>query len=195
MRIIVLFTRATVAERFIALLRGINVGNAKRVAMADLRSLVEELGYTDVKTLLNSGNVVFSAAKTAPQQAASRIQKAIEAKLGFSARVMVMKGEELSAVVKADPFGKVADNPSRYLVGILGRPSDREKLAEVTAKNWGEEKIALGKGAASLALFMWIPSGVIESRLNTAVSKALKDGVTARNWSTMSKLRDMTEPG
>jgi uncharacterized protein (DUF1697 family) len=108
---------------------------------------------------------------------------------------MVMKGEELSAVVKADPFGKVADNPSRYLVGILGRPSDREKLAEVTAKNWGEEKIALGKGAASLALFMWIPSGVIESRLNTAVSKALKDGVTARNWSTMSKLRDMTEPG
>jgi uncharacterized protein (DUF1697 family) len=184
-----------VAGKLIALLRGINVGTAKRVAMADLRALVEELGYADVKTLLNSGNVVFSAAKTDPQKAASRIQKALQERLAVSVRVMVMSGEELSAVVKADPFGRIVDNPSRYMVGILGEPSDREKLAEVTAKDWGEEKMALGKGPASRALFMWIPMGVIESRLNAAVSKALKGGVTARNWSTMSKLLDMTKPG
>ena len=183
------------AERFVALLRGINVGNAKRIAMAELRALVEVLGYTDVKTLLNSGNVVFSAAKTDPEKAASRIEKAIDAKLGVSARVIVVSGEELSAIIRADLFGGIADNPSRYLVGILGEPSDREKLAEVTAKDWGGEKISLGTGAASRALFMWIPSGVIESKLNAAVSKVLEDGVTARNWSTMSKLKVMMEPG
>jgi uncharacterized protein (DUF1697 family) len=194
MGIIVLF-RGRVVGRFVALLRGINVGTAKRVAMADLRALVEGLGYTDVATLLNSGNVVFSAMKIDPQKAASRIQRAVEAKLGVSARVMVMSGDELSAIVEADPFGRIADNPSRYLVGILGEPSDREKLTDVIAKSWGEEQIALGKGAASRALFMWIPPGVIESKLNAAVSKALKDGVTARNWSTMTKLLDMTEPG
>ena len=180
------------AERFVALLRGINVGTAKRVAMGDLRALVEGLGYKDVATLLNSGNVVFSSAKADAEKAASKIQKALEAKLGVSARVMVVGKEELAAVMKADPFGGIADNPSRYLVGILGDPSDREKLAEVAAKDWAPERIAFGKGAASRALFMWIPGGVIESRLNAAVSKALKDGVTARNWSTMSKLREMT---
>jgi uncharacterized protein (DUF1697 family) len=182
------------AGRFVALLRGINVGKAKRIGMAELRALVEELGYADVKTLLTSGNVVFSAAKTDPQKAASRIEKAVEAKLGVSARVIVVSGKELSAIMGADPFGRIVDNPSRYLVGILGEPSDRRKLAEVTARDWGGEKIALGTGAATRAFFMWIPNGVIQSTLNAAVSRVLKDGMTARNWSTMSKLKVMTEP-
>ena len=182
------------AERFVALLRGINVGTAKRVAMPVLRALVEELGYTDVKTLLNSGNVVFSGAAGELKKAPQRIQAALEKKLGVSARVMVLSAAELAAVMKADPFGRIAGNPSRYMVGILGEQSDREKLAEVIAKSWGGEQIALGSGAASRALFMWIPDGVIESRLNAAVGKVLKDGVTARNWSTMSKLHEMTKP-
>jgi uncharacterized protein (DUF1697 family) len=162
--------------------------------MADLRALVEDLGYTDVKTLLNSGNVVFSGAAAELGKAPSRIQAALEKELGVSARVMVMSAKELAAVMKADPFGRITGNPSRYMVGILLETSDREKLAEVVLKSWGEEQIALGTGAASRALFMWIPDGVIESRLNAAVTKVLKDGVTARNWSTMSKLHEMTKP-
>jgi uncharacterized protein (DUF1697 family) len=193
-----------VATRYVALLRGINVGTAKRVAMADLRVLLEELGYGEVRTLLNSGNVVFSASKPGPGDQALRIEKALEAKLDVSARVMVMSAEELAEVVAANPLGKVADNPSRLLVGILGDQADREKLAEIAKKDWGKERIALGaartgakgssaKGGAARAMYLWIPQGVIESKLNAAVSKALGEGVTSRNWATMLKLKEMTE--
>ena len=190
--------------RYVALLRGINVGTAKRVGMADLRLLVEGLGCSDVSTLLNSGNVVFSALQGEPGKIAVRMQKAMESKLGVSARVMVMSGDELAAVVAANPLVKTADNPSRLLVGILGDPASREKLADIVRKNWGQERISLGaapggKGpdrvSAARAVFMWMPDGVIKSKLNAAVSRVLGDGVTARNWSTMLKLREMTETG
>lgn len=197
----------------VALLRGINVGSAKRVAMADLRALVEGLGYRDVRTLLNSGNVVFTAlGRFPPRDAGTRIEKALEAKLGVPARVTVISAEELAEVIAANPLEKVADNPSRLLVGILGDPTDREKLAEIAAGDWGKERIALGpagtgarteggagrpggSAGAARAVYMWMPKGVIESKLNAAVSKALKDGVTARNWATMLKLGEMAEQG
>ena len=182
----------------VALLRGINVGNARRVAMADLRALVEGLGYGEVRTLLNSGNVVFSASRAEPRPAAVRIQEALAAKLGVTVRVMVLSARELAEVVEANPLGKVADDPSRLLVGILGDPADRGKLAEIAEKDWGVERIARGSpraGGAARAVYMWMPQGVIQSRLNAAVSRALKDGVTARNWATMLKLKEMTEEG
>jgi uncharacterized protein (DUF1697 family) len=183
--------RCEVAAMYVALLRGINVGTAKRVSMADLRALLEGLGYSDVRTLLNSGNVVFSAAKSAPGTAAIRIQKALEAKLGVSARVMVLGAEELAQMMAVNPLDKIADNPSRMLVGIMGDAADREKLAGIAAKDWGKEKIAWG--GAARAVYLWLPRGVIESKLDAAVSKALGDHVTARNWSTMLKLEEMTK--
>ncbi|MGA2974966.1 MAG: DUF1697 domain-containing protein [Spirochaetia bacterium] len=185
----------------IALLRGINVGTAKRVAMTDLRVLLEELGYGDVRTLLNSGNIVFSAAKAEPRKAALRIEKALSVKLRVLARVLVLSAEELDEVVERNPLGRVADNPSRLLVGILSDAADQEKLAEIAKKEWGKERISLGevrsgtkpaggKGAAR-AFYMWMPEGVIKSKLNAAVSKVLGDQVTARNWATMLKLKEM----
>lgn len=193
---------------YIALLRGINVGNAKRVAMVELRALVEELGYSEVRTLLNSGNLVFSAAKVEPCEAALRIEKALDAKLGVSARVVVISADELAQVVAGNPLGEVADNPSRLLVGILGDPAYRARLAEIVKRDWGKERIALGvarsgakssagksAGGAARAVYMWLPEGVIKSKLNAAVAKALGDGVTSRNWATMLKLNEMTDEG
>jgi uncharacterized protein (DUF1697 family) len=195
---------------YVALLRGINVGTAKRVAMADLRAMVEEMGYKDVRTLLNSGNVVFSVAKAAPRDLAHRLEKALAARLGVSARVIVISAKDLAEVVAANPLGKAADNPSRLLTGILRDRADREKLAEIVKKDWGQERIALGPASAAVAagaegaagaagaaeatcaVYMWMPLGVIQSKLNAAVSKALGDGVTARNWATMLKLKEMT---
>src|SRR5213593_3406061 len=97
-------------NRQIALLRGINVGRAKRVAMADLRALVEGLGYADVRTLLNSGNVVFAATDGA-KGAAARIEKALAAKVKVTARVTVISAEELAMAVRANPLAKVATDP------------------------------------------------------------------------------------
>src|SRR5688572_11970726 len=101
--------------RHVALLRGINVGRAKRVAMADLRALVEGLGYGDVRTLLNSGNVVFTVRRAAKSDPASRIEKALAAQLGIASRVTVLTAPELAAVVEQNPLLKVADDPSRLL--------------------------------------------------------------------------------
>jgi uncharacterized protein (DUF1697 family) len=188
----------TMAGRFVALLRGINVGTAKRVAMTDLRALMEDLGYSEVRTLLNSGNVVFTAAKVEPGRAALRVQKAIEAKLGVTARVTVMSAEELAEVVEGNPLGKLADNPSRLLVGILADAADREKLGAICGKDWGKERIALGAAGAegsARAMYLWMPQGVIASKLNAAVSKALGDGVTSRNWATMLKLSELAGEG
>ncbi len=174
----------------VALLRGINVGNAKRVAMADLRALVEGLGFRDARTLLNSGNAVFSApGKSAPARAASSIQRGLGEKLGVAARVIVVSAEELSRVIAANPFTGIADNPSRLLVAILADEAEGAKLSAIAAADWGKERLAF---AAARAVYLWIPDGVIQSRLYAAVARALKDGVTARNWATMLKLQDMT---
>src|SRR5688572_4013562 len=75
------------SEQYVALLRGINVGTAKRVAMADLRALVEGLGYQNVRTLLNSGNVVFGGPSASPGAVAARIERAFEGRLGFPSKV------------------------------------------------------------------------------------------------------------
>ena len=109
----------------VALIRGINVGKAKRVAMADLRSLLEKLGYSEVRTLLNSGNIVFDAAREATREVAARIEQAMVAKLEVSARVTVLTGSEFKTVVKENTLGAVADNPSRLLVAFLTDPETR----------------------------------------------------------------------
>jgi uncharacterized protein (DUF1697 family) len=118
-----------VADQLVALFRGINVGKAKRVGMADLRGLLEGLGFRDIRTLLNSGNVVFSAPRAAaPEKTAGRIEKAMADRLGVSARVTVLTSAELDAAVAANPLLSVAGEPARLLVAFLNRPADRAKL-------------------------------------------------------------------
>ena len=172
----------------VALLRGINVGKAKRVAMADLRALVEGLGYRDVRTLLNSGNVVFTVPKSAKGDPAARIEKAIAARLGVTSRVTVLTGAELGAIVRDDPLGRVADNPSRYMITVLTNPPDRGKLKALAREDWSPEVVSLGRRC----VYLWCPAGIIDSRAFAALTKLLGDAITTRNWATINKLHDMT---
>ena len=96
----------------LALLRGVNLGGNKRVPMADLKALVEGLGFTDVRTLLNSGNVVFTARSNAVRNAATRIQQAVLDGLGVSSKVTVLTAAELDTVLDENPHGAICDNPS-----------------------------------------------------------------------------------
>ena len=173
----------------VALIRGINVGHAKRVAMADLRALVEELGYGQVRTLLNSGNVVLSAAGETPSDAAARIEAALAARLGVPARVTVLSAEELAVAIAENPLLEVADNPSRLMVAVLADPADRAKLEPLLAQDWAPEALAIGTRVA----YLWCPQGVIASRLVPAVSRALGDAVTTRNWATMTRLQALAQ--
>ena len=90
-------------HRQVALIRGINVGKAKRIAMADLRSMMERLGVTDCRTLLNSGNVVFNAGGDSPSSMAARIEQAIAKESGFDAPVTVLSATEFSTVIEENP--------------------------------------------------------------------------------------------
>ncbi|HEX8612355.1 MAG TPA: DUF1697 domain-containing protein [Telluria sp.] len=200
-------------QRCIALLRGINVGRAKRIAMADLRQLIGELGCTDVRTLLNSGNVVFnappSASPSAPPSAspsaspsappgaplsappralaaiAARIQDAMVVKLGVVARVMVLGSDELDRIVAANPLLAVATDPARLFVFVFSEPGAPALLAPLLLTDWAPEMLAVGEQAA----YLWCPDGVLESKAVGAMGKLLGDGLTSRNWNTVCKLQ------
>jgi uncharacterized protein (DUF1697 family) len=175
--------------RQIALLRGINVGRAKRVAMADLRALVEGLGYGDVRTLLNSGNVVFTVPGKSKGDVASHIEKAIEVQLGVSSRVTVITAAELAAIVEENPLLEIADNPSRLLIAVLNDKSDRTRLEPLLKEDWAPDALALGQRVA----YMWCAGGLLESRLADTVGRVLRDAVTTRNWATILKLHALTK--
>ena len=170
--------------RAVALLRGINVGKAKRIAMADLRTLMEGLGCHDVRTLLNSGNVVFSAAEPL---LAERIEAALLARTGIQARATVIDAAAFDAIVAGNPLTDRATDPSRLLVAFLRDRADRERMEPLTGRDWTPEGLALGEGAA----YLWCASGILASPLWDAVNRAVKDGVTSRNWATVLKLQAM----
>ena len=172
------------SRRHVALIRGINVGRAKRVAMADLRKVVEGLGYGDVRTLLNSGNVVFTVPASTSKGPAARIEKAMAARFGISARVAVLTEAELAAVVADNPLGKVADDPARLFVTVLLDPADRKRLIPLARQDWTPDVLAVGARAA----YLWCPRGMMDSLLAAEVIRLLGDGGTTRNWATVTKL-------
>ena len=172
------------ANRHVALIRGINVGRGKRVAMADLRELLNELGYQEVRTLLNSGNVVFSAGREKPARMGSRIEGAMSERLGVSAAVTVLTSAAFSTVVEENSLGDVAHDPSRLLVAFGAQPAHLKQLEPLTRQSWSPEALALGAAAA----YLWCPEGVLASQLPEAVGRALGEAVTTRNWKTVQRI-------
>jgi uncharacterized protein (DUF1697 family) len=173
-----------VVDRRVALLRGINVGTAKRVSMADLRRVFEDLGYDGVRTLLNSGNVVFTIRKAASSDHAARVQKAIADRLGIRSRVVVLTQKDITDAIRTNPLKSVADNPSRLLVLAFADSSGPVQLEPLLKERWDPEALALGKHVA----YLWCARGVGVSRLWTMVNRAIRDGGTARNMATMKRL-------
>lgn len=167
-----------------ALFRGINVGSAKRVGMANLRALLEELGYRDVRTLLTSGNAIFTSPALGPEDAASHIEAAFAERFGFPSQTIVLTATELAAAVEENPLLEVATDLSRIYVAVLADPADRKRLRPLLAQTWSPEELAVGARVA----YLWCPEGVIASRLPVAVQAALGDAVTMRSWNTMVKL-------
>ena len=169
----------------VALLRGINVGKAKRVAMADLKEVAESLGHKEVRTVLNSGNLVFAAKAGTTAAIGRALERAIEAKLGVTSRVTVLTASELEAIARANPLLAQATDPARLLVTVLAESALGARLGDVGKASWKPEAFALGARAA----YLWCPEGQIDSPLAKAVFKALGDGATSRNWATIEKLR------
>lgn len=177
------------ADRYIALLRGINLGKAKRIAMADLRTLFEKLGFADVRTLLNSGNVVFGLAGKAGKGLSEKIETAIEAKLGVYSRVTVLSSAELDTIVAGNPLLSHADDHSRLMVSVLNHDKNVALLKPLSQRDWKPDRLAIGTRVA----YLWCPKGILESDLANAMAKLLGDGVTTRNWATILKLHGLVQ--
>jgi uncharacterized protein (DUF1697 family) len=170
-------------EQLVGLFRGINVGTAKRVSMAELRATVESLGYRDVRTLLNSGNLVFTAIKRRGN-ATALIERALVDRLGVSSCVTVLSRQEVADAIQDNPFARVAHNPSRLLVHVLRDATARSELKPLVDQNWRPERLSLGKRVA----YLWCPQGIAKSALRAAVDRILGDRGTSRNIATMTKL-------
>jgi uncharacterized protein (DUF1697 family) len=163
--------------RQIALLRGINVGGTKMVEMARLRALLEELGYHDVRTYVNSGNAVFSG----PRRSEKNLEAAIAKTFGFDVPVVLRSRDELADIVKANPLGDVATDPAKYLVVFCAADAspdlDPADFAPETFLVRGRE------------VYLWTPSGIRDSPLaKLLATKPLGGKSTARNWRTVEKL-------
>ncbi len=174
-------------KRHIALLRGINVGKAKRVAMADLRALMEGLGFTGVRTLLNSGNAVFDAKGGTPAAHAKRLRAAILEKTGVDCEVVVKTAADLAAAIAEHPLRHHANDDARMLVMFTQDASALAELKALESRDWAPEAFAVGAHAA----WLWCADGIIESRASKAVGKVLRERGTARNWATVEKLQAM----
>ena len=180
--------------RQIALLRGINVGGHKKVEMARLRELMETLGYRDVRTHVQSGNVVFTGPDRSPAQVARRLEGELAATFGFEVSVMVRSREELAAVVAANPLRDVATDPAKHLVLFLAAALDAERVAGVEPADFAPEAFHVAEGGREIHL--WAPDGLRDSRLVKALSeKRLGLAATARNWRTVEKLLAIADEG
>jgi len=170
---------------FVALLRGVNVGKAKRVPMADFRALLGELGYTDVATLLNSGNAVFRAGTGTPAKHAAEIASAIAARLEVEVPVIVKSAKELSAIVSENRLAGGAQDHSRLLVAFVQGSKELATLAAIEPLVAPPEQFLVGKNAA----YLHCASGILESKAGEALLGKAGRVVTTRNWATVLKLQ------
>lgn len=173
----------------IALLRGINVGSHNRIAMADLRGLLVDLGHRNARTLVQSGNIVLSA--TAPPDELSReLEDEIAARFGVKTPVVVRTREELAAVVALDPLADVADEHKLYQVSFLSAEPDPEAIEKIEATDFAPERFV----HSGREIYAWHPEGIHSSRLARLLTdKRLGVIVTARNWKTTTKLLEMAD--
>ena len=170
--------------RHIVLLRGINLPRHKRISMPELREALEDAGFRDIKTYVQSGNVVLSSRAT-PKTVARKVERTIADRFGLDVDVVVRTRDELAKVISRDPFGKVASDPKRFQVTFLAAEPDADVLAKLeAAATGGEQLVARGR-----ELYTWHPNGVGRSKL-AALLAGPRLGVTAtaRNWTTVTTL-------
>jgi uncharacterized protein (DUF1697 family) len=173
--------------RRIALLRGVNVGGNKMVAMADLRALLTRLGFGDVQSLLQSGNLVFTVRGAARSCAAleTHLEKEVEKALGLTADFHVRTDEEWQSVIAGNPFrAEAASDPGHLLVSFFKAPLVPANVKALHAAITGPERLH----ADGRHLYMVFPDGLGNSKAARLIDKKLAALGTARNWNTVMKL-------
>ncbi|MGE3807719.1 MAG: DUF1697 domain-containing protein [Gemmataceae bacterium] len=170
--------------RFVVLLRGVNVGKGNRVPMAGFKALLEGLGYTDVSTVLNSGNAVFTSASRSQRKHEASIAVALRETMAVEAPVIVKSAADWSAVLNAVPFEPSESEQSKYLVAFAADEAALTGIAPLQDLAQAPERFIVTRAAA----FLYCPAGVLQSRVGKALLGKAGERVTTRNWATVLKL-------
>jgi uncharacterized protein (DUF1697 family) len=176
--------------RLIALLRAVNLGPTNRVKMADLRALLEREGYEDVRTLLQSGNVVLTSPKP-PDAVAREMEKLIAGELGVETDVIVRTRDELADAIARNPIAEADEQPKRCQVSFLAGEPDPTAVERVAAIDVAPERFEVSGREA----YAWHPDGLQRSKLARALGEGLGVTATARNWNTVTKLLELADSG
>ncbi|MGB2876098.1 MAG: DUF1697 domain-containing protein [Gaiellaceae bacterium] len=170
--------------RHVLLLRGINIGARNRISMRELRKTLAEAGFEDVRTHLQSGNVVLASGGES-ENVAAKVAQQISARFGLEIPVLARTHAELAAAVKRNPLGRVAVDPKRHLVTFLSGELGEEVVRKLEGLAVPPEKVvAMGR-----EVYSWHPETIARSRLWTELAgKRLGVTATSRNWSTVQAL-------
>jgi uncharacterized protein (DUF1697 family) len=177
-----------VVPTHVALLRGVNLGK-RRVSMADLRRLLESLGYADVSTYVQSGNAVLTSKNTDESGISSELEVELTKAFGFAIPVIVRSRADLADVVANNPFPDAAADPTKLHVTFLAEQLDPAWIGHIAAGDLVPEEFATRKREIYLSL----PGGLGRSKLAAAVDKALRGLGTTRNWRTVTTLLEMVD--
>lgn len=172
--------------KFVALLRGINVGGNNKVSMAELKACFEAAGYQNVRTYINSGNVLFESSEVSSQALAGKISKLLGEQIDCKPKAVVLSQRELEAVVKNAPkgFGTEPDK-YRYDVFFLIPPLTADEVLQGVSLREGVDQVAAGEGA----LYFWrLIAQLTKSHVNKIIGTPMYQNITIRNWNTTTKL-------
>jgi uncharacterized protein (DUF1697 family) len=174
---------------FIALLRGVNVAGKNRIPMSEWKGNLERLGFKDVRTYLQSGNAVFSAAAAAPDKMASAIKAGISRGFGCEVEVLVLSRADIDLVAEANPlFPRLGTDETLFHATFPFHPIPAGELGRIKLPaQAGEQAVAAG-----CVIYLYCPNGYGRTKLNnTFFEKALKMPATTRNWRTVLALKSL----
>lgn len=175
---------------YISMLRGINLAGHKRVEMARLRGMFEGMGFAQVRTYINSGNVVFKTGKSAPAALSKKIEERMLAEFGFSASVITRTAAELGRAIEGNPFVKESrSDPSNVFIGFLEQAPKVDAVEKLQARAAKAEQAH----CCGREIYVYYVEGMGRAKLLThgVLEKVLEVKATMRNWNTVSKLSEM----
>ncbi|MXY77603.1 MAG: DUF1697 domain-containing protein [Acidimicrobiia bacterium] len=172
-------------KRYLVMPRGINVGTRNRVQMVGLRSKLSEVGFSDVATVLASGNVIVSAESDCPAEVAATVRRLLNDAFDVDVPCIARTADHVRGLLDRNPLEKVVSNPSRYLVIFLSEQPDPELVGALLEEDHSPEAIAIEGTEA----YVWSPNGVAAMTLSYAyLERRLDVAATARNWNTINKI-------
>jgi uncharacterized protein (DUF1697 family) len=175
---------------FIALLRGINVSGQKKIKMSELKALLEEIGFQNVETYIQSGNAIFSSKEKSSKKLEEKISSIIKTKFGFDVQVIVLTPDEIEYVLKTNPFIKKKKDIEKLYVTFLAKSPSDENIKKLNAINYSPEEYFIdGRN-----IYLFVPNGYGKAKLNNNLfENKLKVSGTTRNIKTIKALFELTD--